>query len=175
MVLWEAFVTRFEDALAQYRRRCSTGAEAGGLLGISGRHFRRLCLRYKGGRRSGRRVVSASITTAFARGTTPSKQEPSGAGWPISSAPSWPNSPPFSSKAETDVLAFMSFPKDHRPKIHSTNPLERPIGEIKRRTEVIGVSPQRGRLHPPRRRLLRAERRMGRAAPATGRWKPSPP
>jgi transposase-like protein len=23
-----------------------------------------------------------------------------------------------------DVLAFMSFPKDHRPKIHSTNPLE---------------------------------------------------
>jgi hypothetical protein len=23
--------------------------------------------------------------------------------------------------AETDVLAFMSFPKDHRPKIHSNN------------------------------------------------------
>jgi transposase-like protein len=27
--------------------------------------------------------------------------------------------------AEADVLAFMSFPKDHRPKIHSTNPVER--------------------------------------------------
>ena len=27
--------------------------------------------------------------------------------------------------AETDVLAFISFPKDHRLKIHSTNPLER--------------------------------------------------
>jgi transposase-like protein len=26
-------------------------------------------------------------------------------------------------EAEADVLAFMSFPKDHRPKIHSTNPL----------------------------------------------------
>jgi transposase-like protein len=32
------------------------------------------------------------------------------------------------------VLAFMSFPKDHRPKIHSINPLERLNGEIKRRT-----------------------------------------
>jgi len=28
-------------------------------------------------------------------------------------------------RAEDDVLAFMSFPKEHRAKIHSTNPLER--------------------------------------------------
>jgi transposase-like protein len=27
--------------------------------------------------------------------------------------------------AEADVLAFMTFPKDHRPKIHSIKPLER--------------------------------------------------
>ena len=27
-------------------------------------------------------------------------------------------------EAETDVLAFMTFPKAHRTKIHSTNPLE---------------------------------------------------
>src|SRR5205807_6839044 len=44
-------------------------------------------------------------------------------------------------EAETDVLAFMSFPKDHRLKIHSTNPLERLNGEVKRRTEVLGIFP----------------------------------
>jgi transposase-like protein len=31
----------------------------------------------------------------------------------------------------------MSFPAAHRPKLHSTNPIERLNGEIKRRTEVV--------------------------------------
>jgi transposase-like protein len=35
----------------------------------------------------------------------------------------------------------MSFPKEHRVKLHSTNPLERLNGEIKRRTEVVGIFP----------------------------------
>jgi putative transposase len=44
-------------------------------------------------------------------------------------------------KSETDVLAYMSFPKAHRTQIHSTNPLERLNAEIKRRTDVVGIFP----------------------------------
>ena len=35
----------------------------------------------------------------------------------------------------------MSFPKEHRAKIHSTNPLGRVNSEIKRRPDVVGVFP----------------------------------
>jgi transposase-like protein len=44
-------------------------------------------------------------------------------------------------EAETDVLAYMTFPAQNRAKPHSTNPLERLIGEINRRTEVVGIFP----------------------------------
>ena len=36
---------------------------------------------------------------------------------------------------------YMTFPKEHRAKLHSTNPIERLNGEIKRRTEVVGIFP----------------------------------
>jgi putative transposase len=45
------------------------------------------------------------------------------------------------SLAEIDVLAFMAFPKAHRLRIHSTNPLERLNAEIKRRIDVVGIFP----------------------------------
>ncbi len=43
--------------------------------------------------------------------------------------------------AEHDVLACMTFPSEHRSKLHSTNPIERLHAEIKRRTNVVGIFP----------------------------------
>jgi transposase len=44
--LWEVFVLRFEEALERYRKRRLTADEAGEVLGMSGRHFRRMVVRY---------------------------------------------------------------------------------------------------------------------------------
>jgi len=101
-------------------------------------HFMRNVLAYAG--RQGRRVVAAFIGTAFVQddAEAASKQ------WRQVAdqlRPKVPKLAAFMDEAETDVLAFMSFPKDHRPKIHSINPLERLNGEIKRRTDVVGIFP----------------------------------
>jgi len=45
--------------------------------------------------------------------------------------------------AEQDILAYKSFPKEDLRRIHSTNLLERVNKEVKRRTKVVGVFPDR--------------------------------
>ena len=45
--------------------------------------------------------------------------------------------------AEPDLLTHFAFPETHRSRIRSTNPLERLNKEIKRRTAVVGIFPNR--------------------------------
>ena len=101
-------------------------------------HFMRNALAHAG--RSGRRVVSAFIATAFAQ----DDGEAAKAQWRRVADQLRPKVPKLATlmdEAEADVLAYMTFPAAHRTKLHSTNPLERLIGEIKRRTEVVGIFP----------------------------------
>ncbi len=101
-------------------------------------HFQRNVLAHAG--KSGRRVVSAFIATAFAQETA----EAASAQWRSVADQIRPRVPKLAAimdEAEHDVLAYMSFPKEHRAKLHSTNPIERLNGEIKRRTEVVGIFP----------------------------------
>jgi putative transposase len=101
-------------------------------------HFMRNALAHAG--KQGRRVVSAFIATAFAQDDA----EAARTQWRQVADQLRPRVKKLAElidEAESDVLAYMSFPPAHRPKLHSTNPIERVNGEIKRRTEVVGIFP----------------------------------
>ena len=101
-------------------------------------HFMRNALAYAG--KSGKRVVSAFIATAFAQDNADAAKTQ----WRKVAdqlRSTLPKLAVLMDEAETDVLAYMTFPAAHRTKLHSTNPIERLNGEIKRRTEVVGIFP----------------------------------
>jgi transposase-like protein len=101
-------------------------------------HFMRNVLAHAG--KQGRRVVSAFIATAFAQNDA----EAARTQWRHVADQLRPRVPKLAAmmdEAEADVLGYMSFPAAHRAKLHSTNPIERLNGEIKRRTDVVGIFP----------------------------------
>ena len=101
-------------------------------------HFMRNALAHAG--KSGRRVVSAFVATAFAQNDAESAKQQ----WRRVADQLRPKVPKLAAlmdAAEEDVLAYMHFPAAHRAKLHSTNPIERLNGEIKRRTDVVGIFP----------------------------------
>ena len=53
----------------------------------------------------------------------------------------WPKLAELMDDSEHDVLAYMAFPRQHRTKLHSTNPIERLNKEVKRRADVVGIFP----------------------------------
>ncbi|MES2897486.1 MAG: IS256 family transposase [Pseudomonadota bacterium] len=101
-------------------------------------HFMRNALAHAG--KTQRRVVSAFVGTAFAQDDEAAAK----AQWRQVAdqlRPRVAKLAGFMDTAEADVLAYMAFPKEHRTKLHSNNPIERLNGEIKRRTEVVGIFP----------------------------------
>jgi transposase-like protein len=90
--------------------------------------------------RQGRGVASAFIATAFAQDTAAAAK----AQWRKVADQLRPKLPRLAAamdEAETDVLAYMDFPATHRTKLHSNNSLERLNGEVKRRTDGVGIFP----------------------------------
>jgi putative transposase len=101
-------------------------------------HFMRNAMAHAG--KTQRRIVSAWVGTAFAQDDAQAARKQ----WRDVADQLRPRVSKLATlmdSAEADVLAYMNVPPQHRAKLHSTNPLERLNGEIKRRSDVVGIFP----------------------------------
>lgn len=101
-------------------------------------HFMRNALAHAG--KSGRRVVSAFIATAFAQDDA----EAARTQWRKVAdqlRPKLPQTCRLPRRGRDRCARLHDLSAQHRTKLHSTNPIERLNGEIKRRTEVVGIFP----------------------------------
>ena len=87
-----------------------------------------------------RTAVAAMLKTIFAQETKAEAE----AQWEIVADALREKQPKLGAlmdNSRDDVLAYMSFPREHWTQIASTNPLERVNREVKRRADVIGIFP----------------------------------
>jgi putative transposase len=101
-------------------------------------HFMRNALAHVGAKQ--RQMVAAAIRTAFTQETAAAARKE----WRAVAdrlRGRFGKLGALMDEAEDDVLAHMGFPKEHWQQLHSTNPLERLNGEIKRRTDVVAIFP----------------------------------
>jgi transposase-like protein len=90
--------------------------------------------------KSAQQLVAATIRTIFAQPTAEAARQQ----WRQVAdgfRPRFPRLADQMDEAEGDVLAYLAFPAAHWRQIWSTNPLERLNKELKRRTDVVGISP----------------------------------
>ena len=90
--------------------------------------------------RGDKSLVSAALRTIFSQPTEEAaKQQLIEVVLAMTSR--WPKAAKVLEVSEGDVLTYMTFPAEHWTRIYSTNPVERVIAEIKRRTNVVGIFP----------------------------------
>ncbi len=92
--------------------------------------------------KSAQEMVAATVRTVFAQPDAASAREQ----WrkvADSLRAQFPRAAALLDEAEDDVLAYLAFPREHWRQIWSNNPLERLNKEVKRRTDVVGIFPNR--------------------------------
>jgi transposase-like protein len=103
-------------------------------------HFARNVTQKLGSRAS--KPVNALISAVFAQ-TTPEALKAQYKQVAASLTGSFPDIAAMLDDAESDLTAFTAVPVDHWKKVWSNNPIERLNREIKRRTDVVQVFPDR--------------------------------